>query len=54
MKDGWMRGMAIGAMVGVSTVALASAMNQRTRRQVMKLMTGAAQKISGKAEQLMK
>ena len=54
MKDGWMRGIAVGAMVGVSAVTVASMMNQRTRKQMVKLVTDAAGKVADKATQVIK
>ncbi|MEA4898076.1 MAG: hypothetical protein VB067_12915 [Christensenellaceae bacterium] len=54
MGDGWIKGIAWGALAGVSAWAVASMMDQRTRRQVVKAVAGATDKVMGKAEQIMK
>lgn len=54
MRDGWIKGIAWGALAGVSAWAAASMMNQRTRRQVAKAVAGATGKVVEKAEQIMK
>lgn len=54
MKEGWMRGAFTGAMMGASAVALYTAMNRNARKKMARMVTGTAQKMADKAEQMMR
>ena len=54
MKKGIMRGMALGAVVGVSALTILGAVDVRTRKTVKKFMVGAMQQASDQAEKIMK
>lgn len=54
MKNRWMQGLAMGAVVGAAALAVGSMMNQRTRKQMVKKVTDTASMMAEKAEKLMK
>lgn len=54
MRNGWMSGMAVGAMVGASAMAVFTSMNHGARRKMVSAVNDSARKMANKAENMMK
>ena len=52
MKEGWIKGMAVGSVLGAAALATVGMMNQKTQRKMQKMAATGGKMIRDKAEEL--
>ena len=52
MKEGWIKGMAVGSVLGAAALATVGMMNQKAQRKMQKMAATGGKMIRDKAEEL--
>ena len=52
MKEGWIKGMAVGSVLGAAALATVGMMNQKTQSKMQKMADTGGKMIRDKAEEL--